>query len=526
MQIGLDPLLPDLSAILETALDAVIVMKEDGAVVAWNPIAEKTFGWCEAEAVGQQLSSLVIPHRYREAHHLGLQRFLETGDGPVLNRLVEISALRSDGQEIPIELSITPTGPAGSRVFLGYLRDISQRKHDEATIRRRAVEAEALSRLTTLAAESSSFERVMSSCLEAVCEITGWSLGHAFSYAAGDDEGLVDTGIWHACEPLDFAPLEQATRAIRFGPGIGLPGRVVETRLPVWITDIEHDPNFPRARVARLLGLHAAFAFPVLSGTRTIAVLEFFHREPAEPDPTLWPTFNTLGEQVGRVFERTRAEAALRQEREALLAEIERREQLEQQRQLLLDELNHRVKNMLAVVLGIAQQTARTSSTIVDFTSSFSGRLSSLAQAHSLLTSMEWQAAPLDALVRGVTSTYTSEAEGRVQLDGPSVMLGPRAVLAMSLIVHELLTNTIKHGALSVPDGRLSITWTVDDAEGDRLVHLRWREEGMTGVTEPQHSGFGTKLINASLRHELGGTAAFRWQPGGLELDLDFPASE
>ena len=526
MQVPLEPLLPDLGAVLETALDAVVVMREDGSVAAWNQVAEQTFGWSQEDAVGRQLSALIIPHRYRDAHYRGLERYLATGDGPVLNSHFEISALRSSGEEFPIELSITPTSSGGTRVFLGFLRDITRRKLDEATIRRRAVEAEALSRLTALAAESGSFERVMSGCLQAVCEITGWSLGHAFSYSDGEDQALADTDIWHACEPMDVGPLQEVTRAIRFAPGVGLPGRVLETQQPVWISDVERDPEFVRSRIAGSLGLHAAFAFPVLSGSRTIAVLEFFHSSPAEPDLSLWPTLHTLGQQVGRVFERTRAEAALRQEREALLAEIERREALEQQRQLLLDELNHRVKNMLAVVLGIAQQTAKTSSSVPEFTASFSGRLASLAKAHSLLTADVWESAPLDGLVRELTGTYTSEADGRVEIQGPHVLLPPRAVLALSLVVHELMTNTIKHGALSVPEGRVTISWTLEPANGAARVRLRWREQGMTGLAEPTHAGFGTRLINASVRHELGGTPEFRWLPGGLELDLDFPAVE
>ena len=526
MQVALDPLLPDLSAVLETALDAVIVMRGDGSVAAWNQVAEQTFGWSQREAVGKQLSALIIPHRYRDAHYQGLERYFATGEGPVLNRHIEISALRRSGEEFPIELSITPTSSGGTRVFLGFLRDITQRKLDESTIRRRAVEAEALSRLTALASESSSFERVMGGCLEAVCEITGWSLGHAFSYSDGGDDELVDTGIWHAREPMEFARLKEVTRELRFGPGTGLPGRVLETQQPVWITDVERDPEFFRGDVARSLGLHAAFAFPILSGSRTIAVLEFFHSSATEADLSLWPTLHTLGEQVGRVFERTRAEAALRQEREALLAEIERRERLEQQRQLLLDELNHRVKNMLAVVLGIAQQTAKSSSSVAEFTSSFSGRLASLAKAHSLLTAEVWEAAPLDVLVRELAGTYTSDADGRVGIDGPPVMLAPRAVLALSLVVHELLTNTIKHGALSVPDGRVSISWALEPSDGRDVVRLLWREEGMSDVAEPTHAGFGTRLISASVRHELGGTARFRWLPGGLELELEFPAIE
>ena len=97
MEVPGDPWLADLTPVLETALDAVVVMREDGTIAGWNAVAEGVFGWSEAEAIGSQLSDLIIPHRYREGHHRGLQTYLETGDGPLLNRRIEISGLRSSG---------------------------------------------------------------------------------------------------------------------------------------------------------------------------------------------------------------------------------------------------------------------------------------------------------------------------------------------------------------------------------------------------------------------------------------------
>ena len=135
MELPIDPWLADLSPVLETALDAVVVMREDGAIAGWNAVAEKIFGWSRTEAIGLHLSTLIIPEGYREAHHRGLRTYLETGEGPVLNRHIEISALRSSGQEFPIELSITPTNVSGERLFLGFLRDISERKEAEAALK-------------------------------------------------------------------------------------------------------------------------------------------------------------------------------------------------------------------------------------------------------------------------------------------------------------------------------------------------------------------------------------------------------
>ncbi|MEO7240625.1 MAG: PAS domain S-box protein, partial [Sphingomicrobium sp.] len=399
MNLLLDPLAPDLTPVLETALDAVVIMRADGLVAEWNGVAEQIFGWSREQAVGQQLSALIIPERFRDAHHRGLLHYLATGEGPVLNRHFEISALNAAGEEFPVELSITPTQSGGVTLFLGFLRDIRERKTAEETIRRRAVEAEAIAGLTALAAEGNSFDLVMEACLRAVCGITGWTLGHAWCCPSDDPAALVDTGIWFAPDARDFEPLVTATEAIAFRSGVGLPGKSLQRLAPVWMSEVDSQHDFPRAEAASAAGLLSAFAFPIQSGSRPIAVLEFFHDVPTQPDPALWPTLQTLGEQVGRVFERVHAAELLNHEREALLAEIERRKALEGRQQLLLNELNHRVKNILAVVGGIAHQTGKNSTDIPGFLGAFSGRLTALATAHSLLTREQWESAPLGDLI-------------------------------------------------------------------------------------------------------------------------------
>jgi two-component sensor histidine kinase len=255
-------------------------------------------------------------------------------------------------------------------------------------------------------------------------------------------------------------------------------------------------------------------------------VLEFFHSEATEPDLTLWPTLQTLGEQVGRVFERARATELLERERQSLLAEIAHREELERHQQLLLNELNHRVKNSLAVVAGIAQQTAKTSANVAEFNKTFSGRLSALAAAHSVLTRENWQAAPLKLLIDELLRPFSSSDESRITIDGPEVTLPPKAVLALSLVFHELLTNAIKHGALSVATGSLEIKWQMKTAETEQLVALAWRERGLHDLTAPEVKGFGTKLLIASVRHELRGQIDQQWHLNGLELHIEFPVGE
>ena len=117
-----------LQTVLDTALDPVVVMDTDGMVIGWNTHAERLFGWSWEEARDQRLSDMIIPHQHREAHEIGLKHYLATGDGPVLDNRIEVPALRRDGSEIPVELSITASEQFGDKLFIGFIRDISERK--------------------------------------------------------------------------------------------------------------------------------------------------------------------------------------------------------------------------------------------------------------------------------------------------------------------------------------------------------------------------------------------------------------
>ena len=119
---------PGLQTVLDTALDAVVVMDTGGIVIGWNPRCEASFGWTASEALGQPLSDMIIPPAYRQAHEDGLAHFLATGEGPVLDHRIEIGALHRDGSEMPVELSITASEQFGEKLFIGFIRDISECK--------------------------------------------------------------------------------------------------------------------------------------------------------------------------------------------------------------------------------------------------------------------------------------------------------------------------------------------------------------------------------------------------------------
>src|SRR5262249_23238473 len=123
------------AAILEAALDAIVTIDHESKIVEFNPAAEKTFGFTRAQAIGQPMAELLIPPSFRQRYQEGMERFLTTGEGPVLNRRIEMTAMRADGSEFPVELAITPIPADGQPMFTAYLRDITDRRRSEDQLR-------------------------------------------------------------------------------------------------------------------------------------------------------------------------------------------------------------------------------------------------------------------------------------------------------------------------------------------------------------------------------------------------------
>ncbi|MEO6225604.1 MAG: HWE histidine kinase domain-containing protein [Sphingomicrobium sp.] len=199
------------------------------------------------------------------------------------------------------------------------------------------------------------------------------------------------------------------------------------------------------------------------------------------------------------------------------LRDISERQALAERQQRVLQESEHRVKNMLTVVAAIAQQTARVSPDIDSFSAAFSGRLQSLARAHELLVGQVWRDVALTALVERVLGADV--AAGRAAFGGPEILLKAGQVLGLSMILHELYTNAIKYGALCNDDGRLALEWT----QADDMVELHWIEQGVPCAGEGPSSGFGQRMIALSVKSDLNGTIERDWRPDGLRAVLRFP---
>ena len=506
--------------VLETALDAVVVMDRNGKVVEWNDNATAVFGWTAEEVRGRLMSDFIIPPQYRELHARGLSRYLETRQAQVLGRRIEISGLRRSGEEFPVELSISPVAESSGLIFVGFLRDISERRTAERQREQHALKMEALYHAISFAAESHSFDDALQVCLASVQTLTRWPFGHIYLPTGDEPCRLVPSPMWYGSEPEAFDKLRAATEGTSFGPGEGLPGRVWESREPKWIADVTISPDFPRARWPGGIEIKSALGFPIISSCEVIAVVEFFSETVMQPDPELMRTLHAIGQQLGRVFERRRAEEALRDHAAALEVEVAERIRAEAHQKLLLAEVNHRVKNMLAVVTAIAAQTARTSTTVESFSENFLARLRALDQANSLVTRQNWQTVSMSDLAEAVLSPYRSNDQMHVR--GNSVMLPPKSVVSVGLVLHELVTNAAKYGALSIPAGKVDLEWHCEDVN-PLWVNLRWEESGVGPTAPPTRQGFGSAMIRASIQHDLKGKVDIDYGANGLIYRIAFP---
>jgi two-component sensor histidine kinase/DNA-binding response OmpR family regulator len=195
--------------------------------------------------------------------------------------------------------------------------------------------------------------------------------------------------------------------------------------------------------------------------------------------------------------------------------DISERKRHEETQQLLVSELSHRVKNMLAVVQAIAQQTLRQARDPAEFATSFGGRIQSLSRMHGLLSQSGWQDADLQEIVRDQLAAHET---ARVAVSGPPVRLGPQVVLHVALMLHELGTNSVKYGALSKAEGAVNVSWAVCDS---RLL-LEWRERGGPPVKSPLTRGFGTRLIEQTAKSE-GGRSHMIVEADGLRWEIMLP---
>jgi PAS domain S-box-containing protein len=206
--------------------------------------------------------------------------------------------------------------------------------------------------------------------------------------------------------------------------------------------------------------------------------------------------------------------------------DVTERKEGEAHLRLLLRELTHRSKNLLAVIQAMARQTANHAGSIDAFLAQFGARLQAMAASHDLLVRESWYGASLGELIRSQLSGYLDGATVRITIEGPPIALKPEAAQSLGLALHELAINAAKFGALSVPAGRVSVTWVKRESSTDNAVELDWREQLGPKVKVRRKKGFGSMVIERNLARALDAEVKMDFDPDGLRCHIVIPASQ
>jgi PAS domain S-box-containing protein len=193
----------------------------------------------------------------------------------------------------------------------------------------------------------------------------------------------------------------------------------------------------------------------------------------------------------------------------------------DEQRILLLNELNHRINNTLVTVQSLVEQTLRATDTDRIVRENLTARLMALSDAHKLLVDQNWAGADLQTIVENAVSPYDVSEHRRLRTDGPGIRLSPQQAVSMALVLHELTTNAVKYGALSVSEGYVETAWNLHyDESGARHMTFLWEEHDGPAVVVPERRGFGSRLIGRSFGEEVNGQAQVEYAPGGVRCSM------
>ncbi len=210
--------------------------------------------------------------------------------------------------------------------------------------------------------------------------------------------------------------------------------------------------------------------------------------------------------------------------------DVTERKRAERTKALLIAELQHRVRNTLAVIRAIARRTAETSANMEEYVAHFDGRLNAFARTQTIVTSNPAGGVDLAQLVTEELLAYRAREGEQLYIAGPSVRLQSKAAETFGLAVHELATNAVKHGALSSPSGQIAVTWCIRDGHIGAPPHLlfEWIESGSPRQfpRQPRRRGFGTELLERTLNYEIGAKTSLMFKPDGLHCNIEFPMTK
>lgn len=318
-----------------------------------------------------------------------------------------------------------------------------------------------------------------------------------------------DRAVWQWVAPTAHS---SCTKALRTGR------RAIIADYEAWdeIAGTEDLEAFRRA------GIRAAQTTPLLSRDGTLLGMISTHwRTPHEPSERDLRLLDILARQAADLLDRTLADEALRERERELEKTVEALRETQQLQDMLTSELGHRVKNLFAMVSAITTHTMRGSSDRFR-AQTLQQRLTALSSAHDILLQSSWKPAPLKDVA--LAAVANAGIKDRVQIDGPNVTLGSKAALSLALLIHELATNALKYGSLSLGAGLVELAWRIDGAANAEMLSLTWTETKGPRIEPPTETGFGSRLINAGIAGL--GDVILAYKPTGLECQMRAPLQD
>jgi len=469
-----------LRSLVDQAADALCLHEIDGRILDVNRRMCTTLGYSREELLA--LTVLDIDVNATREESVMVAEHMQPGVPLIGERVLR----RKDGSKFPIELSLSLIVSGRQRFLLGMARDITDRKRAEQAQEKaqRALEERVRERTEHL--------ELLNRRLEEEIRVRQRSEA-ALRESEERFRKLADTS--------HLLAWEADARTWRFtyvGPqATDVLGYPVEDwyRPDFWVEHLHPDDR--------------DWAIDYCQQKSTTAVdYEFEYRMMAVDGHPVW------FQDVVHVIRDHQGPSRLR----GFMIDITARKRAEEARQLLLRELDHRVKNTLSTVQAVVELTLRTATSLEGFGETFRGRIAALARMHAAIWRNKGAPLRLRELAELSLAPFAHDGE-RASIAGDEVLIPLQSAGSLGLVLHELATNAVKHGALSVMTGRVRLTWHLD---ADRL-RLTWRESGGPMVTEPTQRGFGSTLIKESIPYELGGSVALDFAPAGVQCTITFP---
>ncbi|HEV7343603.1 MAG: PAS domain S-box protein [Sphingopyxis sp.] len=499
-----------LAALVEGSDDAIVSKTLDGVITSWNPAAERLFGYHADEIVGRSILTLIPEERHSEEAAI-IERIRAGQRVPPF----ETVRRRKDGSLVDLSITVSPVRRADGTIIGAskIARDITERKAVEAQLARQAERLTQLNRAALLVSQDLDLDRIVQAVTDIATELSGARFGAFFYNVLGDE------GESYLLFSLSGAPREAFERfgmprnTAVFDPTFRGAGTIRSD-------DIRKDPRYGLSEPHHgmpegHLPVVSYLAVPVVSRSGAVLGGLFFgHDEPA--------MFNA---EVEELVEAVAAQAAVAMDNahlhEAARVEIAARVRAEEELQLTLAEMRHRVKNTLAMVQAIAAQTFRETPSAER--QSFEARVRALSDAHDLLTERHWGTVSAGEMIERALHAFDKMKPGRISLAGPHAEVPASRALLAAMALHELGTNAVKYGALSGDTGTVAVDWDIVHEGGRDRLRLRWSEFGGPPVVPPARTGFGTRMLERALRGQ-GGSAAIEFRPEGVCCTLELPA--